>query len=453
MAKLTTVRTLLAVAAMENWITCQKDVSNAFLHGDLFANVYMKMPLGYTHFGCRITSDSSSHSSSSQGNLVCKLKRSLYGLKQAPRNWFVKLSSTLLKMEYVQSKTDYSLFIHHTNTSITSVLVYVDDLLISGNCTDSIASLKSLISKTFHMKDLGSLTYFLGLEIHRDESGIFMSQKEYTLDIIKEYGLSNAKPVLLPMDSHIKLSAELGEILPDDTVYQRLVGKLIYFTITRPDIAFTVQLLSQFMQKPTSTHLQTSKRLLRYLIGTLSQGILLASNSAAQLTAYCDSDWASCPMTRRSTTGYCIFLGSSPISWKSKKQHVVSRSPAEAEYRAMALKTCEITWLSAFLKDLGIKNLPPTVLKCDNKAALAIAANPVLHERTKHVELDCHYVREQVKAGAITTTYTPSNEQMFSPKFYQSNYTHSIPTSWATYLILHPFSLTSLGGVLKDRKA
>ncbi|KAL8144973.1 hypothetical protein AgCh_003259 [Apium graveolens] len=166
------------------------------------------------------------------------------------------------------------------------------------------------------------------------------------------------------------------------------------------------------MQKPTSIYYQGAKQLVRYLIGTASQGILLASSSAAKLTAYCDSDWASCATTRRSTTGFCIFLGTSPISWKAKKQLVVARSSAEAEYRAMALTTCEVTWLSALLKDLGIKNLPPTVLRCDNKAALAIVANPVLHERTKYVELDCHYVREQVLAGNIQTTYTPSVEQV-----------------------------------------
>lgn len=213
------------------------------------------------------------------------------------------------------------------------------------------------------------------------------------------------------MDANIKLSTDKGDPLQNPIVYQRLVGKLIYLTITRPDICFTVQLLSQFMQSPTTVHFQAAKRLLRYLVGSVSQGILLASSSAAQLTAFCDSDWASCPTTRRSTTGYCIFLGDSPISWKAKKQHTVARSSAEAEYRAMALTTCKITWLTALLRDLDLKHLPPTIIKCDNKAALAIAANPVLHERTKHVEIDCHTVRDQVKAGTILLEHTPSCDQ------------------------------------------
>lgn len=222
----------------------------------------------------------------------------------------------------------------------------------------------------------------------------------------------NVKPLHLPMDTHLKLTPDKGDPLPDPTIYQRLLGKLIYLTITRHDISFTVQLLSQYMHQPTTVHFQAGKRLLRYLCGTLSQGIFLASKSGAQLTAYCDSDWASCPVTRRSTIGFCIFLGQSPVSWKTKKQPVVARSSAEAEYRAMALTACEVTWLSALLKDLGLTNLPPTVLKCDNHAALAIAANPVQHERTKHVEIDCHYVRDQVKAGTIVPQHVSSSDQV-----------------------------------------
>lgn len=279
-------------------------------------------------------------------------------------------------------------------------------------CNNMINYLKRMLSQSFHMKDLGPLHYFLGIEISRSKAGFFLSQKKYTADILKEFGMSNSKPLQLPLDSHLKLTPDKGDLLPDPGVYQRLLGKLIYLTITRPDILYSVQLLTQFMQAPTTVHMQTTRRVLRYLIGTSDQGLLLASTSAAQLTAYCDSDWASCPITRRSTTGYCIFLGQSPVSWKTKKQHVVARSSAEAEYRAMALTTCEVTWLTALLKDLGLKNLPLAILKCDNQAALAIAANPVLHEKMKHVEIDCHYVRDQLKAGQITTAKVSSTEQV-----------------------------------------
>ncbi|XP_074363119.1 uncharacterized protein LOC141703501 [Apium graveolens] len=236
--------------------------------------------------------------------------------------------------------------------------------------------------------------------------------KKYTSDILKEYGMLNCRPLQLPMDCHLKLTADKGDYLEDPSIYQRLVGKFIYLTITRPDIAFTVQILAQFMQAPTTVHMQAAKRLLRYLVGTMSQGILLASSSAAQLTVYRDSNWASCPMTRRSTSGYCIFLGNSPISWKAKKQSVVARSSTEAEYRSMALTTCEVTWLTTLLRDIGIKNLPPTLLEYDNQAALAIAANPVLHEKTKHIDIDCHYIRDQIQAGNIVTDQVSSSDQI-----------------------------------------
>lgn len=409
-AKLTTVRTVLAVAAIQGWHTHQMDVSNAFLHGNLSETVYMKLPKGYWGIGSRISLNMALPLESSP--YVCFLQKSLYGLRQAPRLWFEKLSATLIDMGYQQSKADYSLFTRHTSSQITLILVYVDDLLLTGSCLQSIAELKLLLAQHFHMKDLGQLRYFLGLEVDNSADGIFLSQRKYTIDILKEHKLLNARPLQLPLDMHVKLTPDLGDLLPNPLVYQRLLGQLIYLTITRPDICFSVQLLSQYTNKPTTAHLQAAYRLLRYLAGSKSQGILLASDSAAQLTAFCDSDWASCPTTRRSTTGYCVFLGKSPVSWKSKKQSVVSRSSAEAEYRAMALTTCEVTWLSALLKDLGLKNIPPTVLNCDNKAALAIAANPVLHERTKHVELDCHYVREQVKAGCIKTAHVPSKQQV-----------------------------------------
>lgn len=416
-AKMTTVRTLLAVAAMQHWHTIQMDVSNAFLHGDLFETIYMKMPAGYTHEGCRIQVSSTVFPGSGSGKnrpqmLVCKLQKSLYGLRQAPRLWFGKLSTTLLEMSFIQSKSDYSLFIKTNSSTITLILVYVDDLLICGNDLTAIEGLQHMLSLKFHMKNLGPVSYFLGIEIHRSNAGFFLSQKKYVTDILKEHGMLNAKPLQLPMDTHLKLCPDKGDELSDATPYQRLLGKLIYLSITRPDITFTVQLLTQFMQHPTNIHMQAAKRLLRYLAGTKSQGILLATNSAAKLTAYCDSDWASCSTTRRSTSGYCIFLGESPISWKSKKQSVVARSSAEAEYRAMALTACEVTWISALLKDLGLKNLPPTLLNCDSQAAIAIAANPVHHEKTKHVDIDCHYIREQIQGGLIETSHVSSSNQV-----------------------------------------
>lgn len=281
-AKLSTVRALLAVAAMQNWVVCQMDVSNAFLNGDLDEVVYMKMPPGYEGMGSRIPSVNMVTPITTNTHKVCRLKKALYGLRQASRQWFAKLSHTLKQMNYVQSKADYSLFSFTKGNNITVILVYVDDILISGDSDNDMTELKRVLSQNFHMRDMGTPRYFLGLEIDRSSSGFFVSQRKYTTDLLKEYGMSNVTPMKLPMDVHLKLTPHKGDLLADPTPYQRLVGKLIYLTITRPDIAFSVHILTQLMQQPTTTHMQAGKRLLRYLAGNVGQGILLASTSTAQ---------------------------------------------------------------------------------------------------------------------------------------------------------------------------
>ncbi|XP_021836873.2 uncharacterized mitochondrial protein AtMg00810-like [Spinacia oleracea] len=390
------------------------DVKNAFLHGDLQETVYMKMPPGYTHAGGRIKvlSEGEKVEKPKNEKIVCKLKKSLYGLKQAPRQWFAKLRSALISNNFTQSRSDYSLFTKKEGHSFTCILVYVDDLIVTGNDMKSITEAKAFLSSQFYMKDTGELRYFLGIEVDRNNQGIFLCQKKYVMDLLAEYGLNGCKPLKLPMDSHLKLTPDGGDVLTNAEPYQKLVGKLIYLTITRPDIAFTVHVLSKFMHKPTNVHMQAAIRVLRYLSGSQSQGILLASKSYARLQAYCDSDWACCPSTRRSTSGYCILLGDSPISWKSKRQAVVSRSSAEAEYRSMALTVCEVIWLKQLLKDLSLTHLGTTLIHCDNQAALAMAANPVHHERTKHVDIDCHFIRDKATEGVIKPTYISTTEQL-----------------------------------------
>lgn len=214
------------------------------------------------------------------------------------------------------------------------------------------------------------------------------------------------------MDTLDKLLTGAGDPLPHPEEYQRLVGKLIYLTLTRPDIAYNVHVLSQFMHCPTNVHLQAAKRVLRYLAGYKEQGILLASGSAAHLQAYCDGDWVGWPNSRRSTTGFCVMLGKSPIAWKSKKQSRVARSTAEAEFRSLAMTICEVMWIKKLLKEIGLTALGTTTIYCDNKAAFAIAANPIHHEKTKHVEIDCHFIRDKVIEGHKDLTYVPTTSQV-----------------------------------------
>nr|CAD1835983.1 unnamed protein product [Ananas comosus var. bracteatus] len=214
------------------------------------------------------------------------------------------------------------------------------------------------------------------------------------------------------MEQQHRLSTDSGDPILDPGQYRRLVGRLIYLTITRPKLCYSVHILSQFMQDPRTLHWDAAMRVLRYLKQSPGQGILLSVLTSLQLTAYCDSDWAGCPMTRRSVTGYFVMLGGCPISWKTKKQTVVSRSSAEAEYRSMAATTSELLWLRSLLQSLGIDHAQPMQLFCNNQAALHIADNPVFHERMKHIELDCHFIRDHLKLGDIVTAYVPTKLQL-----------------------------------------
>ncbi|WJX20513.1 hypothetical protein P8452_10060 [Trifolium repens] len=362
-AKLVTVRVILSVAAAKNWPLHQLDVNNAFLHGDLHEDVYMQLPPGFRRQGEPLVSDP-------------------------------------------------SLFCLNREFGSVYLLLYVDDIVLTGSDLHLMNLVKDLLHKHFKIKDLGRLKYFLGIEVARSKKGIFLCQRQYALDIISDSGLTASKPVDFPMEQNLKLSPSDGIILSDPAPYRRLVGRLIYLTATRPDITYPVNILSQFMHAPRQPHMNAATRLIRYLKATPGQGLFFPSSSNLSLQGYCDSDWASCPTTRRSTTGYCIFLGSSIISWKTKKQSVVSRSSAEAEYRAMANATCEITWLSYLMKDIGLSPSTSIPLFCDNQSALHIASNPVYHERTKHIEIDCHVVREKVSSGLITTMKVSSANQI-----------------------------------------
>ncbi|KAF5466678.1 hypothetical protein F2P56_016584 [Juglans regia] len=373
------------------------DVHNAFLHGDLDKKVYMTPLPGYCLKG---------------ETRVCRLQKSLYGLKQTSRNWFFKLTSTLLTIGFIQSQADNSLFTLTIATSLTIVLVYVDDILVVGNDLSQVIYFKSVIFTHFKTKDLGPLKYFIGLEVARSPSSIFLNQRKYALDILADSGLFGSRPVSFPMEQNLKLSDTDGDLLPDPGSYRRLVGRLTYLIITRPDIVFTVNILSQFMHAPRLPHMTAVTRILRYIKGTPGQGIFFSSSNDLHVRAYTDSDWASCPTTCCSTTGFFITLGSSPISWRTKKQTMVARSSTEAEYRSMAVTTCELVWLQQLFHDLSISHTDPMILYCDNQSAIHIAQNPVFHERTKHIEIDCHIVCDKFRSGLFTIAHLPSSEQI-----------------------------------------
>ncbi|KAL0641854.1 hypothetical protein Bca4012_102653 [Brassica carinata] len=401
-AKLHTIRIVLSLAVNLEWDLWQMDVKNAFLQGELEDEVYMHPPPGLEHLV-------------KNGN-VLRLRKAIYGLKQSPRAWYNKLSTTLNGRGFRKSELDHTLFTLTTSSGIVVLLVYVDDIIITGSDKEGIKATKEYLKASFEIKDLGEMKYFLGIEICRSKEGLFMSQRKYVIDLLKGADAYGGKTAKMPMEDGYKVPRE-GEIedskpFHDPKLYRKLVGKLIYLTITRPDVCFAVNQVSQHMQVPKEHHWRMVERILMYLNGTTGLGVWMGCNKSTEVVGYCDEDWAGDRADRRSTTGYCTFIGGNLVTWKSKKQKVVSCSSAEAEYRAMLKLTNELVWIKGILKHLEIIQATPMTMHCDNQAAIHIASNSVFHERTKHIEVDCHKVRQMMILGVILPCYTRSEDQL-----------------------------------------
>ncbi|KAL6313697.1 hypothetical protein AAG906_010115 [Vitis piasezkii] len=363
-ARLASIRLIISIAASQHWPLHQLDIKNAFLHGDLQEEVYMEQPPGFVAQG--------------EYGKVCHLRKSLYGLKQSPRAWFGKFSEVIQEFGMNKSKVDHSVFYRQSANGIILLVVYVDDIVITRNDCAGISSLKL----------------------------------KYVLDLLAETGKMEAKPCSTPMIPNVHLTKDDGDPFDNPERYKRLVGKLNYLTVTRPDIAYAVSIVSQFMSAPTVKHWAALEQILCYLKRAPGLGILYSNHGHAQIECFTDADWAGSKADRRSTTGFCVFVGGNLVSWKSKKQNVVSRSSAESEYRAMVQATCEIMWLYHLLIEIGIKTPMPAKLGCDNQATIHIASNPVYHERTKHIEVDCHFIREKIQENLISTGYVKTGEQL-----------------------------------------
>ncbi|KAJ0771566.1 putative RNA-directed DNA polymerase [Helianthus annuus] len=396
-AKLTTVRMLLAIAMSKGWSLEQMDVNNAFLYGELDHVIYMNQPSGF---------ESEEHL-----EYVCKLQKAIYGLKQSPRAWFGKIAEFLELNGFKLTHADSSLFVKKLGAQVVVVLVYVDDLIITGDVQEEITQLKANLCVRFKMKDLGRLVHFLGLELDYSEEGAMLHQKKYATDLLHKFGMFSCKAAATPMDSSMRLYANVGRQLEDPSEYRKLVGSLIYLTLTRPDLSFSVGVLSRFMQDPRKPHLIAIRRVLRYLKGTTGQGILFKREIEPKLMGYCDADYAGDLNTRRSTTGYVFLFGSSPVSWCSKRQPTVSLSTTEAEYRAAAMAAQECAWLVQLLGDLNQVVNYKVRLLCDNMSAIKLAENPVFHARTKHIEIHYHFIREKVLKGEIEMEWVDTTDQ------------------------------------------
>ncbi|GJX47632.1 ribonuclease H-like domain-containing protein, partial [Tanacetum coccineum] len=368
-----TIRNVLSLAFSRNWPILQLDVKNAFLNGDFLETDYMYQLR-------RFVDPRFPHH-------VCRLQRSLYGLKQAPRAWFQRFTGCALRVGFSSSRCDSLLFIYQHGSEVAYLLIYVDDIVLTASSTDLLQRIISSLHKEFDMTDLGALNYFLGISVTHNSTGMFLSQKKYAKELHDRAHMASCNPIRTLVDTESKLGAD-GDLVSDPTLYRSLAGGLQYLTFTRPDISYVVQQVCLYIHDPREPYFSALKCILRYV-----------------------RDWAGCPATRRSTSGYCVFLGDNLLSWSAKRQHTVSRSSVEAEYRGVANVVAETAWLRNILLELHMPLSSATLVYCDNVSAIYLAANPVQHHRTKHIEIDIHFVRDMVARGHVHVLHVPSHYQ------------------------------------------
>jgi histone deacetylase 1/2 len=320
----------------------------------------------------------------------------------------------LQSLGFSPSKADVSLFIYKHGSVTIYILVYVDDIIVVASSAQAADQLLVQLRQTFPVKDLGRLGFFLGIEVKHQQDGLHLSQQKYITDLLAKTNMTQAKTVSTPMASSEKLSRHVGVPLSAEemTRYRSTVGALQYLTLTRPDISFSVNKVCQFLSAPTDVHWSAVKRILRYLKFTMSYGLLLQKSSTTLLSGFADADWAGCPDDRRSTGGHAIFLGGNLVAWSSRKQPTVSRSSTEAEYKSVANATAEIIWIQGLLKELGVYMSRAPILWCDNLGATYLSVNPIFHARTKHIEVDYHFVRERVAYKALDIRFISTHDQL-----------------------------------------
>ncbi|GJY44528.1 ribonuclease H-like domain-containing protein [Tanacetum coccineum] len=411
--KPTTIRTVLSLAVSREWPIHQLDVKNSFLHGHLTKTVYMHQPPGFVD--------------SVHPDYVCHLQSAAfvhpdYDCIYAPRAWFQCFASFVTRIGFQHSKTDTSLFVFHRGPDVAYLLLYVDDIILTASSTSFLQRIISLLHGEFVMSDLGSLNYFLGVSAQRNASGMFLSQSKFAVEILERANMQKCNPCKTPVDTESKLGPD-GEPVSDPTLYRSLAGALQYLTFTRPDLSYAVQQVCLYMHDPRDPHFTALKRILRYVRGTIDHGLQLHVSSTAQLTAYTDADWAGCPVTRRSTSGYCVFLGDNLLSWSAKRHVTLSRSSAEAEYRGVANVVAETAWLRNLLLELHAPLSTATIVYCDNVSVVYLSTNPVQHQRTKHIEIDIHFVRDYVASGQVRVLHVPSRYQ------YADIFTKGLPSA------------------------
>ena len=397
-ARLETIRIVISLAAQKDWMIYQLDVKSAFLHGEIHEEVFVEQPPGYEQKG--------------KESKVYRLKKALYGLKQAPRPWYSRIESYFIKEGFNKCPYEHTLF---TKTAeggkILIVCLYVDDLIFTGNDESMFKQFKKSMMVEFDMTDLGKLRYFLGIEVMQKTDGIFISQRKYAQEVLERFNLYQCNPVHNPVVPGFKLTRDKEGVEVDGTLYKQMVGSLMYLTATRLDLMFSVSLISIYMEHPTESHLLAAKRILRYVKGTVEFGVFYKKGGDDKFIGYTDSDYAGDQDDRKSTSGY-VFMNSSAVSWSSKKQPVVTLSTTEAEFIAAASSACQAVWLRRILKSLNQVQTSPTVIYCDNVSAIKLSKNPVMHGRSKHIDVRFHFLRDLIKDEVVELLQCSTHEQI-----------------------------------------
>ncbi|KAI3641430.1 hypothetical protein MIR68_000560 [Amoeboaphelidium protococcarum] len=415
-AKISTIRLLMAIAAKYDLEIKQMDFSTAFLNGDLDEEIYMAGP-SHTEFECKIL----------------KLKKSMYGLKQAPRCWNNKIDQFLrINLGFTRCSADNCVYVKGEGEKLFIIALYVDDIMFITKDQQQLCEVQNLLQEAFDMRDLGDLEFIVGIRVRRDRVNktITLDQTAYCDRILKKFDMDKSTPVSLPMVERPEFDVDFEQ--PD--VYRSVVGSLMYLLVaTRPDIAFAVSELSRAVSRPSQRHWQAAKRVLRYLRGTIDMGLVYNGHNDLTPFVYVDADYANDKDTRRSQTGYALLMAGAAVSWKSKLQPKVSLSSTEAEYYACTFASQEVAWVRELLKEIGfdfsneqvellgypslvdITQTNPkekaTVMLEDNQACIALSKNPESFSRTKHIEVRFHFIREMVERGIIKLVYCKTGAQ------------------------------------------
>ncbi|GJU82505.1 putative ribonuclease H-like domain-containing protein, partial [Tanacetum coccineum] len=378
-ARIKAIRLLLAFASYLGFMVYQMDVKSAFLYGRIDEEVYVTQPKGFVD--------------PQHPKKVYKVVKALYGLYQAPKAWYATLSTFLLNHGYRRGTIDKTLFLKKHKSDIILVQVYVDDIIFGSTKKAWCDEFEALMKGEFEMSAMGELTFFLGLQVQQRPGGIFISQNKYVKGIMQKFDLENVRTATTPYEALKPKSKNEPDSPVNVHLYRSMIGSLMYLTASRPDIMFAVNACSRNQVTPTTSNLEAVKKIFKYLKGQSKLGLWYPRESPFELEAYSDSDYARANKDRKSTTGGCQFLGMRLISWQCKKQTIVATSSTEAEYVAAANCCGQVLWMQNQLLDYGY-NFMNTKIFIDNQSTICIVKNPVFHQRTKHIEIRHHFIRD-----------------------------------------------------------